>query len=327
MVMLTTTMKAAAMLSASLLAVAVLSVAPSAIAVAKTTAAKSTAAKSTATWLVKGQDLEPWCNGSKPNGATCTSAGLQSIGLLRQAAKDKVALPAVAYRLCGQWNGTIYGQSDYTTCEPGDTLVVEDYNSLKSAVSNGVFTKGGLHTAVYDIESWPYTPTAQWHNPVPSIRKALSIARKAGVSLIVSPGGSLAMCSNCWHAATQYGALGVAIQSQGWGWVSRTRSWDLATWYTKTAQAVADVRRARKKYGTATFAMLGLGTNTSQIHSAMVLEDEYNHATQVEKVTYFWMNANNWGKPKSVCPRADGGPGCPQIAVQFWMAEGLTRPV
>lgn len=313
--MLTTTIKAAALLSASLLGLAVLSVAPSA----------SAAAKTKATWLVKGQDLEPWCNGSKPNGATCTSGGLQSIGLLRQAAKDRVALPAVTYRLCGQWNGTVYGQSDYTTCKPGDTLVVEDYNSLQSAVSNGVFTKGGLHTAVYDIESWPYTPTAQWHNPAPSIRKALSIARKAGVSLIVSPGGRLATCSNCWNTATRYGALGVAIQSQGWGWVSRTRSWDLATWYTKTAQAVGDVRRTREKYGTATFAMLGLGTNTSQIHSAKVLEAEYNHATRVEKVTYFWMNANNWGRPKNVCPRADGGPGCPQIAVQFWKAEGLTR--
>jgi hypothetical protein len=313
--MLTTTIKAAAMMAASLLGLAVLSVAPSANAVAKTTVS----------WLVKGQDLEPWCNGSKPNGATCTSGGLRSIGLLRQAAKDKVILPAVTYRLCGRWNGTTYGQSDYTTCKPGDTLVVEDYHSLQSAVSNGVFRQGGLHTAVYDIESWPYTPRVQWHNPVPSITDALSIASKAGVSLIVSPGGKLAMCSKCWDAAARHGALGVAIQSQGWGWVAATRSWDLAVWDTKTAQAVADVRSTRKKYGTATFAMLGLGTNTWQIHSAKVLEQEYSHATRIEKVTSFWMNANNWGKAKNLCRRADGGPGCPQIAVQFWQAEGLTR--
>ena len=311
--MLTTTFKAAAMMSASFLGVAVLSVAPSA----------NAAAKTTIVWQVKGQDLEPWCNGSKPNGAKCTSGGSQSAGLLAQAAKDSLTLPAVTYRLCGTWNGTIYGKSDYTTCQRGDTLVVENYRLLQRAINNGVFTTGGLHTAVYDIESWPYTPKTQRNNAIAAITKALAIARKARVSLIVSPGGKLASCSKCWDAAAQHGALGVAIQSQGWGWDSRNGSWNLATWYARTAKAVADVRNTRKKFRTRTFAMLGLGTNTPRIHSAKVLDEEYNHATRIEKVSYFWMNANNWGN-RNLCKRPDGGPGCPQIAVQFWKDEGLT---
>jgi hypothetical protein len=304
MMMLTTTIKAAAIMSASFLGLAVLSVAPSAYAAAKTTIV----------WQVKGQDLEPWCNGSQPNGAECTSGGTQSAGLLAQAAQDGSTLPAVTYRLCGQWNGTIYGKSDYTTCQRGDTLVVENYRLLQQAITNGVFTKGRLHTAVYDIESWPYTPRRQRNDPVKAITKALATARKARVGLIVTPGGKLARCYKCWEAAAEHGALGVAIQSQ---------AWDLATWYTFTAQAVADVRNTRKTYGTATFAMLGLATNTPRINSVKLLKKEYNYATRAEKVTHFWMNANNWGQ-QNLCKQPDGGPGCPQIAVQFWKDEGLT---
>jgi hypothetical protein len=304
MMMLTTTIKAAAMMSASLLGLAMLSVAPSA----------NAAAKTPIVWQVKGQDLEPWCNGSKPDAAKCTSGGIHSAGLLAQAADDGLTLPAVTYRLCGQWNGTIYGKSDYTTCQRGDTLVVENYASLRRAIAAGVFTTGGLHTAVYDIETWPYTPKKQRHHPVKAITRALAIARRAGVSLIVTPGGGLARCSSCWQAAAQHGALGVAIQSQ---------AWDLATFYTLTAKAVADVRNARKKYGTATFVMLGLATNTPRRNSVKLLKEEYNHAVRIEKVTYFWMNANNWGK-QNRCMRPDGGPGCPQIAVRFWKQEGLT---
>jgi hypothetical protein len=305
--MLTTTIKAAAIVSASLLGLAVLSVAPSA----------NAAAKPATVWLVKGQDLEPWCNGSKPNGPTCTSGGTQSVGLEAQATNDGLTLPAVTYRLCGKWNGTIYGKSDYTTCQPGDTLVVENYKLLRRAITAGVFTKGGLHTAIYDIETWKKTPKEQRKNPVPSITTALGIARRAGVSLIVTPGGGLARCWKCWEAAAQHGALGVAIQSQGW---------DLSTFYKLTAQAVADVRNTRKKYGTATFAMIGLATNTPRRNSVTLLKEEYDHATRVEKVSYFWMNANNWG-PQNLCKPAQGGPGCPQIAVQFWKDEGFTGHV
>ncbi len=305
--MLTTTIKAAAMILASLLGLAVPAVAPSA----------NAAAKATIVWLVKGQDLEPWCNGSDPNGPACTSGGTQSVGLIAQAAKDGLTVPAVTYRLCGQWNGKVYGKSDYTTCQRGDTLVVENYVLLRRAITAGVFTKGGLHTAIYDIETWKKTPKAQSKNPVKSIATALGIARRAGVSLIVTPGGGLARCWKCWEAAAQYGALGVAIQSQ---------AWDLSAFDKLTAQAVADVRDTRKKYGTATFAMLGLATNTPRRNSVTLLKEEYEHATRVEKVSYFWMNANNWG-PQNLCEPAQGGPGCPQTAVQFWKDEGFTGSV
>jgi hypothetical protein len=209
MMLVTTRIMATAALSASLLGLGL------AVPLAQPASGAAQRSGTTIIWMVKGQDLEPWCNGSNPNDAKCTpgNPGVQSIGLLKDAAEHKVTLPSVTYRLCGQWHGTVYGKSDYTTCQRGDTLVVEDYTKLKKAIADGVFTVGGLRTAVYDIETWDYTPSGQSHNPVAAIKQALKIAR-GHVGLIVTPGGgvvtlpggkkvSLARCSACWEAAAR----------------------------------------------------------------------------------------------------------------------------
>jgi hypothetical protein len=99
--------------------------------------------------------------------------------------------------------------------------------------------------------------------PVYWIGRTISLARSNGISigLITSPGGALMRCLSCWSAAAKDGAFMVAIQSQGWGWDKTTKSWDLSTWDSQVAAAVATVRQARGEAGTNTLVMIGLGTN------------------------------------------------------------------
>lgn len=287
-----------------------------AVAAAVWPASPAPAAAAPTHWLIKGQDLQPWDN-----------AGDQSAGLAAQAAGDGVTLPPVTYQLCGTWNGTIYGQSDYTTCAPGNSvLVVEDYGELAQAISDGLFTSLGIHTAIYDLESWPFTPKAvqsprvQSASPVVWIGKATALAHANGIALIVSTGGTLATRSDCWTAAARDGAYMVAIQSQGWGWVNG--AWKLASWKSRVHTAVNVVRSARHAAGTKTLAMVGLATNTPRVHPVWLLAGEYNYAKSIA-VNSFWLNANNWGS-SNLCNAAQGGFGCPQTGVQFLERIGAT---
>jgi hypothetical protein len=280
-----------------------------AVAAAVIQAAPAPAAAAPTHWLVKGQDLQPWDN-----------AGDQSAGLAAQAAGDGVALPPVTYQLCGVWNGTTYGQSDDTTCAPGSSvLVVENYNELAQAVSDGLFTSLGIHTALYDLESWPLTPAVaqspriQSADPAYWIGQATALARANGIALIVSTGGALASRSDCWMAAARDGAYMVAIQSQAWGSVNG--AWQLASWESRVHAAVNVVRSARRAAGTRTLAMVGLGTNTPLAHPVWLLVREYNYAKTIA-VSNFWLNADNWGG-QNQCNASQGGFGCPQIGVQF----------
>ena len=207
-------------------------------------------------------------------------------------------------------------------------LVVEDYGKLAQAISDGLFTSLGIHTAVYDLESWPFTPKVaqsprvQSANPVAWIGKATALARANGIALIVSTGGTLANRSDCWTAAARDGAYMVAIQSQGWGWVKKSQSWSLKAWESAASAAVRTVRQARAAAGTHTGVMLSLGTDTPLVHPVWLLVDEYNYAKSIA-VNSLWLNANNWGS-QSRCSASQGGFGCPQIGVQFLERIGAT---
>jgi hypothetical protein len=249
-------------------------------------------------WLIKGQDWDR--NGS-------------DIGIAAQAKKDNVTLPKPTWMLCGTWNGKSYGHSDYTTCHQGGVLVTEDYYRLRQAIRDGLFTQLHMRFAIYDIESWSFTPPAQKAHPVSWIGKALALAHQHHISLIVSPGGKLGRCAPCWATAAEHGAYMVAVQSQGQTTLAHFRSF--------MSMAAKIIRQASARAKTRTLVMAGLGTNTPVVHQARLLRQEYEYARSI-RVYRFWLNANNW-LGRNRCNQSEGGPGCPQIAVQFFQDIGL----
>jgi hypothetical protein len=251
------------------------------------------------TWLIKGQDLEPFGSGSDA-----------SVGLLAQASKDGATLPAIQWQLCGVYNGVTYGLSDYTRCAPGDTLVTENFYALRNAINAGY--RG---TIVYDIESWDFTPSAQSSDPVPWIRKSVQFAKANGVSIIVSPGGTLGGDTAAFSTATQYGATYIALQSQGKSTLSAFES------FVHSSDQFIGAERG--KYGTDTGIIVGLATNVPAVHSLSLLNSEFDYAWG-QGLNSFWLNANNW-LSENECTAADGGPGCPEIGVQF-LATAVPPP-
>jgi hypothetical protein len=260
-------------------------------------------------WLIKGQDMAD--NGSPQS----LASGVNGIGLAAQAHNDGVMLPPPTWQLCGVWNGTTYGQSDYTTCAAGGTLVTESYASLKHAITSGLFTATGITTALIDLESWSYTPADEQANVPSTITSTARLASASGIRLIVSTGGTFAKCAVCWRTAAKAGAYAYMVAAQTQGGTS------LPNWEANASSAVNTVRSARVAAGTSTLIMLGLATNTPAVHPVSLLLAEWSYGTNTLGVQNYWLNANNW-QASNLCTAADGGPGCPEIGVQFLLKAG-----
>jgi len=260
-------------------------------------------------WLVKGQDLQPW----NPGG------NYPDIGMAAAASDNNLTLPSFTWTLCGSWNGTVYGKSDYTPCtsKPGSTLVVENYDELKAAIADGLFTQLHMQYAMYDLESWVLTPPAQAANPPYWIKQAVTLANQNGIKLIVTTGGRTNTVAND-EAAVADNAYMVAVQSQSWGWDKTTASWSLDTFDARVRYAVRAMRATRTDDHTDTLIMLGLGTNTWRVHPVSLLQSEFS-IIRALSVSDVWLNANNW-QANDQCTAADGGYGCPLIGAQFLSA-------
>jgi hypothetical protein len=269
----------------------------------------SAAAAATPHWLVKGQDMA--YNGSPQS----LASSVNGIGLAAQAQIDGVTLPPLTWQLCGVWNGVTYGQSDYTTCAAGDTLVTESYVSFLKAVNAGVFTGTGITTALIDLESWVYTPADEQANVPATITTTAKVALAHGIKLIVSTGGTFAKCTKCWATAAKAGAYAYMVAAQTQGGTS------LATWEANAASAAGTIRSARGAAHTNTLVMLGLATNTPTVHPVSLLLSEFAYGTKTLSVSNWWLNANNW-QGSNLCTAAEGGPGCPEIGVQFLLQAG-----
>lgn len=260
-------------------------------------------------WLIKGQDLAPWNpGGDRP-----------SIGIAAAASDNDLTLPAFKWILCGAWIGTVYGQSDYTSCtaNSNSTLVFEDYNRFAAAIDNGLFKSLNMHYAMYDIESWAYTPVAQATDASYWIQRAITLANQNNIKLIVSPGGWVSSAINEEDVVTD-GAYMVSVQSQGWGWDTTTKTWHIGIFDKGLKSVVAELRKARAKARTKTIVMIGLGTNTPRVHPVPALRKEFDYAQRIG-VSYIWINSNNWER-RSQCTAAEGGYGCSVIGAEFLAA-------
>lgn len=199
------------------------------------------------------------------------------------------SVPAAEWTTCGVYKGVQYGFSDDTTCGTGETLVVENYYELVDAYK--AFTPKHV---LFDLESWSYSGNES-QRPEYYIKKTIALAKSHGSQILVTLGGKLA---NNWTAyAAADSANFVSVQSQGAGTVAAFRA--------KLLKALAVVPASK--------LIMGLGTNTPVIHSAAQQRADIALA-RYHNVSHLWENANNWGTA-NVCTAADGGPGCPKIAV------------
>jgi hypothetical protein len=234
-------------------------------------------------WLVKSNDL---------------------ILLQRRAATDDVTLPAFTWVGCG-------GKSDPDPCAAGQQPIFTSYWALRSKARSR--WRG---TAIFDIETWPYTPRAERRDPDKWICLAAHLTRtdrhlKVIITPYAKPAARLLIGEDV--TAAQCGSYGVDIQSQfingspaGFGRFIR--------------KAVRAIRRVNDTI----VILAGLATNNPSVQTAAHLTRDY-HAALAAGVQGFWLNANNW-QGRNQCTRAQGGPGCPQVGIQFLEDIGLAGP-
>jgi hypothetical protein len=256
-------------------------------------------------WMVKGQDYLAWDPSSVVNGKRVhyPSIGLQacSQGAMPCRATQRVTLPSFTWRLCGTWGTHVYGFSDYTQCLAltNRTLVFENYFRLKDAIDEGMFSKLKMDKALFDLETWAFSGNES-KDPGYWIRRALELAHRHDIKLMITLGGGLGRCYSCMATAASYGAYKVSVQSQG--------AIILAVFKARVQASLKAVRNR-------SLLIVGLGTNTPSVHDVSLLRAEYAWARSAG-LDQFWLNANNW-QGRNECSKSQGGRGCPEIGVQF----------
>jgi hypothetical protein len=233
-------------------------------------------------WLVKSNDL---------------------ILLQHQAKKDGVKLPAFTWVGCG-------GKSDSVSCVPRQQPIFTSYGALRSKALTG--WRG---TAIFDIETWSYTPRPQRKHPDKWICRAARLTRvDSHLKVIITPYAKPPAKRLIGEdvAAAKCGAYAVDVQSQ---FINGSP----AGFGRFISKAVRAVRRVNHKI----IVLAGLATNNPTVQTAAHLAADYRRALTAG-VNGFWLNAAKWG-PRNRCRAAQGGPGCPQVGVMFLEDIGLTR--
>ena len=224
----------------------------------------------------------------------------------QQAAKEGVLMPPFTWVGCG-------GLSDPDGCLPGQEPIYTNYQGLRAAADAGM-----AGTAVFDIESWRRTPAAERADPGSYICKAARLQQtdpqlKVIITPYVKPPGAMLRED---VTAASCGAYAVDIQSQ-------FTNADPHAFNTFIQRDVGDIRAVNKKV----LILAGLATNSPDVQTPEDLVSDY-HAALAHGVQGFWLNAADWGS-KNHCTAAEGGPGCPEIGVQFLEDIGLiaTQPI
>jgi hypothetical protein len=231
-------------------------------------------------WLVKSNDLA---------------------ALDQQAAADGETLPAFTWVGCG-------GQSDVFHCLAGQVPIFTSYWGLAARAE-----AGWRGTAVFDIEPWDFTPSAQRQDPDKWICLAAQLQQTdPHLKVIITPFGRPAnsvMIGEDAEAA-KCGAYAVDVQTQ-------FANNSPARFSAFIRAAVRAIRSANKK---ATI-LAGLATNSPSVVTPAEMTTDY-YAALAAGVQGFWLNANNWFGG-SQCTAAEGGQSCPQTAIQFLVNIGM----
>jgi hypothetical protein len=224
----------------------------------------------------------------------------------QQAAEDGVIMPRFTWVGCG-------GLSDPDACLPGQQPIFTNYWTLRAAAEAGM---AGI--AVFDIEPWRRTPAAERANPGSYICKAARLQQthpqlRVIITPYVKPPGAMLRED---VTAASCGAYAVDIQSQ-------FANADPDAFNAFIQRDVGDIRAVNKKV----LILAGLATNNPAVQTPQNLVSDY-HAALAHGVQGFWLNAADWGS-ENHCTKAQGGPGCPEIGVQFLEDIGLiaTQPI
>jgi hypothetical protein len=223
-------------------------------------------------------------------------------GLKHQAGKDGVKLRAFTWVGCG-------GKSDPDPCKAGQQPIYTNYWDLRAKADTGWH---GI--AVFDIETWPFTPAAQRADPDKWICKAAALQQKdRHLKVIITPYAQPPRKQMIPEdvAAAKCGAYAIDVQTQFANGHPREFSWFIRT-------AVKKIRQVNKTV----IILAGLATNHPHVETAAHLVADY-HAALAAGVAGFWLNANDW-LDRNMCTAAQGGPGCPEIGIQFLTRVGMT---
>jgi hypothetical protein len=221
--------------------------------------------------------------------------------LQREAVADGTTLPPFATWVgCG-------GMSDPDRCRPGQQPIFTNYLPLRQLALSGWHG-----TAVFDIEPWVYTPRPQRRNPRKFICMAAHLTQidpflRVVITPFLKPTKKIISED---VAAAKCGAAAVDVQSQfADGFPAKFGRF--------IRQAVTAIRRVNRR----TIILAGLATNNPHVQLAANLVRDYGKALRAG-VQGFWLNAKKWGG-RNRCTAAEGGPGCPQVGIEFLEDIGL----
>jgi hypothetical protein len=233
-------------------------------------------------WLVKSNDL---------------------ILLRHRAKKDGVKLPAFTWVGCG-------GKSDPDSCVTGQQPIFTSFLALQSEAQTG-----WQGTAIFDIETWKYTPRPERKHPDRFICRAAHLMQvDSHLKVIITPYAKPPAKRLIGEdvAAAKCGAYAVDVQTQ---FINGSP----ARFGRFISKAVRAIRRVSSKI----IVLAGLATNNPSVQTAAHLAADYRRALAAG-VNGFWLNAAKWG-PRNQCKAAQGGPGCPQVGVKFLEDIGLAH--
>lgn len=214
--------------------------------------------------------------------------------LQAQAEADRVTLPAFSWEGCG-------GLSDPDRCIRRQVPIYTSYGGVQAAAHAH---RAGV--VIYDIEVWSYTPAQERADPLKWICKAAQLERSdKRLQVMITPYARTesAMIAQDVEAA-RCGAYAVDIQSQFANGHPRT------SFQPFVAAAVKAIRKVSRHV----IILAGLATNNPVPQTASNLAADYRYALK-DGVQGFWLNANVWSPDR--CSVAQGGPGCPQVAIRF----------
>jgi hypothetical protein len=250
------------------------------------------------TWLIKSNDLDQ--------------------RLAPQALADGVTLPAFSWVGCG------YG-SDPVACPKGDhpqvplTTTYYELRALAAKHYRGV--------VIFDLEPWSYSHGEISH-ALYFIRKAVQLQQSdPGLKVVPTPVSGYRLGVKFLLAevtqAAKYHAYGIGLQSQFADLLPHT------AFRSFISSATRDIRR----YDPHAVILAGLAIAEGPLISVHALVEDYDVALSYH-VSGFWLNVDVYNCPFADpdCPKAEclgntalGGPGCPQIAVEFLEAIGLVK--
>ena len=114
--------------------------------------------------------------------------------------------------LKGWTSPPIGGEPATGPCAPGQDRIFTSYTSFKDAVAARTIVAGS--TAIFDPETWLYTPKYEVANPVKYETEAGRLARANGISLVFTPQGPPRPLLDAQYRAIAPIASVIEIQSQ-----------------------------------------------------------------------------------------------------------------